>query len=273
MADGLPCQRATAILRRAPDPDVPGGHGRCPIDRMTTAEPGHPLRDPAGAPPHVLLVEAPSHQRDRLAAVLTGFGYAVTEVASGEAALTAYVCTSPPLVLLDVDLDGIGGVEVCRRIRGLDPARATAMLVYSRGGNVQAILAALEAGADDYMLVPGSAEHMRARLMLAERRLLQETARRAAESDAVRARYMAGVGEMAIALQHEINNPLAAILAHAELMAMDAAEAGRTDESIETIVEQARRIADVVRRLTSLRNPTSVEYVPGKRMVHLHEEG
>ena len=53
---------------------------------------------------------------------------------------------------------------------------------------------------------------------------------------------------------------------------MDAEEAGEENQSLQTILEQARRIADVVRRLSSLRNPQSVEYVPGKRMVHLNEE-
>ena len=235
----------------------------------------HAVAAPARRAPllRVLLAEDDAARCALLVTALRESGYDVTAVTSGEAALTAFAREAVPLVVLDTELPGVGGIEVCRRIRALDPSRAAFVLVYSRGDSLEPLLAALDAGADDYMLQPTTAAHLRARLALAERRLDQDAARRAAEAEAARARYLAGVGEMAIALQHEINNPLAAILAHAELMAMDAAESGTPDDSLQTILEQARRIAAVVRKLSSLRNPTSVEYVPGKRMVHLHEEG
>jgi len=218
---------------------------------------------------HVLVVEEDAARRDRLVAWLGAAGYTVAAAASGELALTQYAGAPVPLVLLDLDLPGIGGLELCRRIRALDAARATFVVVYSHRDDLDPLIAALDAGADDYMAQPASVAHLRARLVVAERRIAQEGARRAAEQAAASARYLAGIGEVAIALQHEINNPLAAILAHAELLAMDDEERGTSNDSVQTIMEQARRIADVVRRLSSLRNPTSIEYVPGKRMVNL----
>lgn len=220
----------------------------------------------------VLLAEDDVEQRAELTNSLAVAGYVVLAAATGEDALTAYVRETVPLVVLDTDLSGIGGIEVCRRIRALDPTRQTYVLVYSRRNAFGLLLEALDAGADDYILRPTTPEIMRARLTIAERRLAREEVRRAAEAEAAKTRYLAGIGEMAIALQHEINNPLAAVLAHAELLAMDAEDAGEENPSLQTILEQARRIADVVRRLSSLRNPTSVEYVPGKRMVHLNDE-
>ena len=220
----------------------------------------------------MLLAEDDASHRARLRTLLQEAGYGVVEAATGEDALKAYVHQPTELVLLDTELKGLDGLEVCRRIRALDASRTTFVVVYSRHDTVRALLAALDAGADDYIHHPDNADIVRARLSIAHRRLLSEETRRAAEAEAARARYLAGVGEMAIALQHEINNPLAAILAHAELMTMDASDRGTSDESLATILEQARRIADVVRRLSSLRNPMSVEYVPGKRMVHLQAE-
>lgn len=220
----------------------------------------------------VLLAEDDMQQRAELTNSLAAAGYVVLTAATGEDALTTYVRETVPLVVLDTDLSGIGGIEVCRRIRALDPARQTYVLVYSRRNAFGQLREALDAGADDYVLRPTTPEIMQARLTIAERRLAREEVRRAAETEVAKTRYLAGIGEMAIALQHEINNPLAAVLAHAELLAMDADEAGEENASLQTILEQARRIADVVRRLSSLRNPTSVEYVPGKRMVHLNDE-
>lgn len=217
----------------------------------------------------VLLAEDDIQRRSELSNALAAAGYVVSAAATGEDALTAYVKEVVPLVVLDTDLSGLGGIDVCRRIRALDPTHQTFVLVYSRSDTLEHLLEALDAGADDYMLGALTTAHVRARLTIAERRMGDEGARRAAEAEAAKARYLAGVGEMAIALQHEINNPLAAILAHAELLAMDADAEGEENQSLHTILEQARRIADVVRRLSSLRNPQSVEYVPGKRMVHL----
>jgi DNA-binding response OmpR family regulator len=221
----------------------------------------------------VLLAEDDLARRAELAEVLTTLGYVLSTAATGEDAVHAYVQEPVPVVLLDIALSGVDGIEVCRRIRALDPARTTFVIVYCWTAAMERLLAALEAGADDYVLTPNHPQVMQARLIIAENRLAREEARRTAEADAAKARYLAGVGEMAIALQHEVNNPLAAILAHAELLAMDAEDSGEENESLQTILEQARRIADVVRRLSSLRNPTSVEYVPGKRMVHLKDDG
>ncbi len=221
----------------------------------------------------MLIAEDDAERRKRLCETLRSAGYAVTEAVSGEAAITAYTADPVPVVLLNTELAGLGGVEVCRRIRSLDTALASYVLVYSRHDVLPPVLAALDAGADDYVLHPDNPVILRTRLTIAARRLAREDVRRVAEAEASSGRYLAGVGEMAIALQHEINNPLAAILAHAELMAMDAEDARQPNESLGTILEQARRIADIVRKLSSLRNPTSVEYVPGKRMVHLHDEG
>lgn len=221
----------------------------------------------------VLLAEDDDERRGRIGDTLTSAGYQVTGTATGEAAMAAYMADPAPVVLVNTELAGLGGVEVCRRIRAVDSTLASYVLVYSRRDALRQVRDALDAGADDYVLNPDDPDILRTRLTIAGRRLAREDIRRAAEADAARARYLAGVGEMAIALQHEINNPLAAILAHAELMAMDADDAGQPNESLTTILEQSRRIADVVRKLSSLRNPTSVEYVPGKRMVHLHDDG
>ena len=84
------------------------------------------------------------------------------------------------------------------------------------------------------------------------------------------AAYLAGIGQTSLALQHEINNPLAALLSYASLI-----EQGVIDdpeeraEALATIVTQARRIADVVKRLRNLENPKSVEYLGEQRMIDI----
>jgi len=126
-------------------------------------------------------------------------------------------------------------------------------------------------GAISRVILPrwATAEHIRARLVIAERRSKQDVARRKAEAELAIARWRAGIGETAIALQHEINNPLAALLGHAELLLMEFNDRGEKNEQALIILEQAKRIGDVVKRIARLRNPQSVEYVEGSRMLDL----
>jgi len=80
--------------------------------------------------------------------------------------------------------------------------------------------------------------------------------------------WLAGVGETALALQHEINNPLGALLMNAELLSETPISAEHLD-LLNEIVVSARRIGEVVKRVSQLEDPRAVEYIKGKRMVDL----
>jgi DNA-binding response OmpR family regulator len=221
----------------------------------------------------VLLAAGDDATREFLARALRELGYTVTEVADGADAWAVYQQMHDPLALVDVDLPRLSGLDVCRRIRAADPSRETFIIVCSGPGAREDLAAALDAGADDYLGKPVTPERLHARLAIAERRLADDAARRLAEAELARARWLAGIGEMTIALQHEINNPLSALISHAELALLDAADRGERDEQIETILQQAQRIAEVVKRIGALRNPMSVEYLPGTSMIDLGSPG
>jgi DNA-binding response OmpR family regulator len=210
--------------------------------------------------------------RALLHAVLERLGYSAEAVADGDEAWTRFQALRPPLVLLDIDMPALTGLEVCKLIRDCDPQRETFILVLTGRDTEDDLTAVLDAGADDYVTKPATPENLLARVMIAERRIKQERARREAEAEVRRSRWLAGIGETTITLQHEINNPLAALLGHAELMMMDASKGGETSEQAKIIHEQAKRIANVVKRLGELRDPKSVEYIAGSRMIDLSRE-
>ena len=132
---------------------------------------------------------------------------------------------------------------------------------------------ALDAGADDYFTTPPSGRNVSARLSIAERRMRQAVARRRAERGLRRARWLAGIGETSIALQHEINNPLAALLGHAALLDEGLVAPEEEADALQVVVEQAQRIANVMKRLAALRDPRSVAYLGGARMIDLSKPG
>ena len=207
--------------------------------------------------------------RTLLAAVLTHLGHEPRGADDGARAWEMFQEAPAPLVILDVNMPVLDGLEVCRRIRAHEAGRETFVLVVTARDGRDDLNAVLDAGADEYVTKPSSPENLRARLEIASRRIMQDRARRAAEAELSRARWLAGIGETTIALEHEINNPLSALLGHAELLLM---EPGLTEDQrhqLEVIREQAARIADVVRRLARLKNPQSVEYLAGARMIDL----
>jgi len=207
-----------------------------------------------------------------LCAVLSELGHEAEAVSDGTTAWHRYQESRPPLVVLDIIMPELDGIEVCRRIRDADEKRETFILVLTGRDQPGDLAAVLDAGADDYVAKPASAEHLRARLVIAERRSAQDVARRKAEAELAIARWRAGIGETAIALQHEINNPLAALLGHAELLLMELNDRGEKNEQALIILEQAKRISEVVKRIARLRNPQSVEYVEGSRMLDLSRD-
>jgi len=163
----------------------------------------------------------------------------------------------------------LDGLDVCRRIRAHPAGRETFVLVVTGRDAREDLAEVLDAGADDYVSKPSTPEQLRTRLEIAARRIAQEEARRTAEAELARARWLAGIGETTIALEHEINNPLSALLGHAELLLIDGElSVGQRDE-LQIVRQQASRIADVVRRLAKLKNPRSVEYGSGARMIDL----
>jgi DNA-binding response OmpR family regulator len=207
--------------------------------------------------------------RTLLCAVLTDLGHDVVLAEDGERAWALFQDAPVPLVVLDINMPGLDGLTVCRMIRDHAAGRETFVIMVTARDGRDDLTAVLAAGADDYVTKPSSPENLRARLEIAGQRIVQNAASRAAEAELARSRWLAGIGETTIAIEHEINNPLSALLGHAELLLMDQGMSAEQTDSLRIIQEQAVRIADVVRRLARLKNPQSVEYLSGSRMLDL----
>jgi two-component system, OmpR family, KDP operon response regulator KdpE len=120
-------------------------------------------------PVRVLVVDNDGAMRRSLRASLAAHGYGVTEARSGEEALEEIGERPADLVLLDVEMPGIGGLEACRRIRGAAPQAGVVMVTVCDSEDDK--IRALEAGADDYITKPFSTRELIARLRALSRRL------------------------------------------------------------------------------------------------------
>ena len=116
---------------------------------------------------HLLVVEDEDFSRSLLAAYLETGGFIVSGVGSGEQGLAAIDTGKIDIVLLDLGLPDLDGLEVLKRIR----ARSTIpVLIISHRERLEDRLAALEAGADDFLIKPFDPRELVARLKVVLRR-------------------------------------------------------------------------------------------------------
>jgi class 3 adenylate cyclase/CheY-like chemotaxis protein len=105
-------------------------------------------------PPHILIVDDNETNRDILDARLTAHGYQTAQAADGEEALAAAREHLPDLILLDVMMPKLGGIEVCRRIKGDESFPYTPIILVTAKSDTQDVVAGLDAGADEYLAKP-----------------------------------------------------------------------------------------------------------------------
>src|SRR3981081_2716385 len=115
----------------------------------------------------ILIVDDEPQLRRVMLATLTDLGYVVVAAKSGEEALEKFRETPPDLVLLDLNMPGIGGLETCRSLRsGSD----VPIIILSVRNTERDKVEALDAGADDYVTKPFGIQELLARIRAALRR-------------------------------------------------------------------------------------------------------
>jgi adenylate cyclase len=105
-------------------------------------------------PARILIVDDNETNRDILDARLAAHGYETLQAADGEEALVAARRHLPDLILLDVMMPKLGGVEVCRRIKSDESFPYTPIILVTAKTDTQDVVAGLDAGADEYLAKP-----------------------------------------------------------------------------------------------------------------------
>ena len=116
----------------------------------------------------VLVVDDEPQIRRVLRSALAARGYEVQDAPSGEDALESLRHSRFDLVLLDVNMPGMGGIQACREIRA---GSAAAIIMLTVSDSEEDKVAALDAGADDYVTKPFGMPELLARIRAALRRL------------------------------------------------------------------------------------------------------
>jgi len=235
----------------------------------------------------ILLVEDDGDLQRMLSFTLARLGYEVQAAGSGQQALQMWQEATPEtraqLVLTDVQMPGFDGIELLRRIRADDADLP--VIVMTAFTSHTAIIEALRLHADDFVAKPIEIAELRTAL---DRALRARRQRAALDIERTTAARLQAVLDTATAVNHEINNPLAAISASAQLMRQlvsssdsstrkqpDVASPATTTDELDTaalsrmidvILDQCERIADFNRRLSGVVKPVT-RSAGGQRML------
>ncbi|WP_153506406.1 MtrAB system response regulator MtrA [Cumulibacter manganitolerans] len=123
--------------------------------------------------PRILVVDDDPALAEMLGIVLRNEGFEPAFVADGSRAVSAYRELKPDLILLDLMLPGMNGIDVCRAIRG--ESGVPIVMLTAKADTVDVVLG-LESGADDYMVKPFKPKELVARIRTRLRRIEPESA-------------------------------------------------------------------------------------------------
>ncbi|WP_165063615.1 sensor histidine kinase [Paludisphaera rhizosphaerae] len=162
----------------------------------------------------ILVVDPVDFERATLRAILAGAGYTVHETAKLDDAVAEAGRVRPHLVILGRSLSQDAETALCRAIRAEASVSETPVLIMSAEHSDGAVLAGLDAGADDYVLYDSAPELILARV----RRLIHY---RKMAGLAMLDRQLVQIGRLLAGIVHEIRGPLSVIRGSAELLRLN----------------------------------------------------
>lgn len=131
---------------------------------------------------HILVVDDDTALSEMIGLVLQAEGFEVSYCADGAGAVGVFQDTRPDLILLDVMLPGLDGIEICRRIR---EESSVPIIMLTARSDTPDVVVGLEAGADDYVAKPFKPQELVARIHARLRRTEDPPSERLAAGDLV----------------------------------------------------------------------------------------
>ena len=225
----------------------------------------------------ILVIDDEEILRDRLKRLLELDDYEVITAENGLKGLEVFVSFKPDIVLLDIKMPGIDGIEVLERIKKI-PNTAEVFIMTGHGG-LETAIQAMRNGAFDYMTKPIDYDELEINLKRAlEKKVLRqqldtyvhdiEDANRKLKTQGaqlLQAAKLTAVGELGAGVAHEMNQPLMAIASHLEILLMNPTIASdqKINEKILKVKDQFARLGTIVKRMH--------EYSSGRTGTYLSE--
>lgn len=213
-------------------------------------------------PNAIMIVEDDPVSLAMITRILEAAGFFCLGVADGQKCLTEVVQASPRLILMDINMPSLDGIETCRRLK-LDAATRNIPVIFVTGSTDDATLeTAFGAGGCDYVRKPVSRVELMARVRtcLAQ----QEAMQKIAEEEKLK-----GVLETAGGICHELNQPLQYILGAIQILLMDLDPKESIYQSLDAVRASIEQMGEITRKLTAITYYRSRKYSGGNDIIDI----
>jgi sigma-B regulation protein RsbU (phosphoserine phosphatase) len=208
------------------------------------------------APSTILLVEDDKISLKFIEAMLKGAGYAIQCAADGRVGFEKASRMHPDLIIMDVVMPNMDGLEACRRLKADEHCRHIPVIFVTSNTDEQTLQAAFDAGGSDYVRKPINRIELLARVNTALNQ--REMARKLAEEEKFK-----GVLETAGGICHELNQPLQYMLGAVQLLMMDASGNDILYAQLDAIRTRIEQMGEMTRKLTAITRFRTRKYVGG----------
>lgn len=212
-------------------------------------------------PNSVLVVDDDPNGFDVIEAHLYREGYNLTYVSSGIEALNCLDSVEPDVILLDVMMPQMDGVEVCRQIKSDLYWKHIPIIIVTALNSKEDLARSLDAGADDFLTKPVSGIELRARV--------RSMLRIKQQYDALEA-MLCMREDLSNMIVHDLRNPLTTILMSSSLL-IDSGLEGKMLERIQLILSAGRQLDSMINDLLMLAKMQSGKLVLNRVAVNLNE--
>jgi CheY-like chemotaxis protein len=206
--------------------------------------------------PSILVIDDEPDNFDVIETFLNGQDYVLHYASSGQEALAAFDAFNPDLILLDVMMPEIDGIEVCRQIKSTLKRQAVPIIMVTALNAKEDLARCLQAGADDFISKPVNAVELRARVhsMLRIKQQydrIQSLSKLQKTTISLLKDNLNGLrGNLVVSLPHELNTPLNGILGAIGLLIedIDSMDSESIHELLDISYQSACRLENLTQR-------------------------
>ncbi|MBU1273934.1 MAG: hybrid sensor histidine kinase/response regulator [Proteobacteria bacterium] len=223
--------------------------------------------------PNLLVIDDEPGIRSMMSLSLGADGYKVRTAADGAEGLKLFKEQQPDIVLTDIKMPGLDGIEVLKRIKSMSPD--TEVIVITGHGDMDLAVRSLQLMASDFVTKPVSDQALEVALKRAAERLTlkaqlasytHDLERRVAEATAkvVAAERLAAVGQTVSALVHSLKNMLAGLKGGIYMVGqgMERCQKQLTDEGMRMLERNLVRVQDLVGDMMTIAKPRQPQMEP-----------